>query len=65
MSDTQRLQAIGDSLWLVEGETVSFYGFPYPTRAAIARLGDGALWIWPPVKLDAALRAEIDRLGAR
>ena len=58
-----RLEKVDSALWLVEGEIVSFYGFPYPTRSAIARLADGRLWVWSPVKLDAALRDEVDRLG--
>ncbi len=58
-----RLEKIDDALWLVEGEIVSFYGFPYPTRAAISRLADGGLWVWSPVRLDAALRSEVDELG--
>src|SRR5208337_1691897 len=57
------LENVNGALWLAEGETVSFYGFPYPTRGAIARLADDRLWFWSPVKLDAALRDEVDRLG--
>ena len=58
-----RLENVDGASWLAEGETVSFYGFPYPTRGAIARLADGWLWVWSPVRLDAALRHEVDRLG--
>jgi len=58
-----RLEKIDESLWLAEGETVSFYGFPYPTRGVIVRLSDGRLWVWSPVKLDHDLRAEVDGLG--
>lgn len=50
-------------LWVVDGENVSFYGIPYPTRSLIACLQNGDLWIWSPVKLTANLRAEVDRLG--
>ncbi len=58
------LEAISKDIWLAEGETVSFYGFPYPTRAVVAKLDNGNLWVWSPVALTAALRAEIDALGA-
>ncbi len=58
------LEKIHDSLWLAEGEIVSFYGFPYPTRAVVARLSGGDLWVWSPVKLSPELQAEIDRLGS-
>ncbi|MGI9223252.1 MAG: DUF4336 domain-containing protein [Woeseiaceae bacterium] len=30
---------------------MSFYGFPYPTRMAVARLSDGSAWVWSPVAL--------------
>lgn len=58
-----RLEAIGDTIWLAEGEIVNFYGFPYPTRAVIIRLDGGRLWVWSPVALTPELRAEVDALG--
>ena len=58
------LEQLHEVLWLAEGEIVSFYGFPYPTRAVIARLVGGDLWVWSPIRLVPALRAELDRLGA-
>ena len=59
------LEQIDDgSLWLADGETVSFYGFPYPTPCVVARLSDdGGLWIWSPIRLADELRAEVDSLG--
>lgn len=57
------LEKIGPSIWLTEGENVSFYGFPYPTRSIIIRLEDGALWVWSPVKLTPELRLAVDTLG--
>ncbi len=57
------LETIGESIWLAEGELVNFFGFPYPTRSVVARLKDGALWIWSPIKLTPALQQEIDALG--
>ena len=59
-----RFESIENALWLAEGEIVSFYGFSYPTRAAIVRLPDGPLWVWSPIRLDAELRGEVDRIGA-
>ena len=58
------LEKVDNALWIAEGEIVSFYSFPYPTRCAVARLADGGLWVWSPVRLDAELRGEVDRLGA-
>jgi hypothetical protein len=57
------LQNIGDEIWIADGPTVSFYGFPYPTRMAIVRLGNGDLWVWSPIALDPTLRSTIDGLG--
>lgn len=59
-----QLEPVGESLWLAEGPTVSFFGIPYPTRMAVARLAEGSLWVWSPVALDAALRREVEALGA-
>ena len=41
----------GPSLYVADGPTVSFYGFPYPTRMAVARLSDESAWVWSPVAL--------------
>ena len=41
----------GPSLFVADGPTVSFYGFPYPTRMVVARLSDGSAWVWSPVAL--------------
>ncbi|HEX2594508.1 MAG TPA: DUF4336 domain-containing protein [Rhizomicrobium sp.] len=57
------LEQLHEALWVGEGENVNFFGLPYPTRAVIARLDGGALWVWSPIKLTADLRAEVDRLG--
>jgi len=57
------LEEFGPSLFVAEGPTVSFYGFPYPTRMAVARLADGSLWIWSPVALSDELAAEVEALG--
>lgn len=58
-----RLDRFGTDIWTAEGSTVSFYGFPYSTRMAIIRLSDGALFVWSPIELDDATRAEVDALG--
>ncbi|MFZ0495427.1 MAG: hypothetical protein WBD78_04750 [Methylocella sp.] len=57
------LEKIHDTLWLAEGEIVSFYGIPYPTRSVIARLADGDLWVWSPITLVQELRTQLDRRG--
>ena len=45
------LKDFGPSLYIADGPTVSFYGFPYPTRMAVARLSDGSAWVWSPLAL--------------
>jgi hypothetical protein len=57
------LEQVHDALWVADGEIVSFFGLSYPTRSVIARLKNGELWVWSPVKLTAALRTEVGRLG--
>jgi len=58
-----RLVPFGEELWVADGPVCSFYSFPYPTRMAVMRLASGDLFVWSPVRLDAALRAEVDALG--
>ena len=57
------LKEFAPSLYVAEGPTVSFYGFPYPTRMAIVQLADGVLWAWSPVALTDDLRAAVNALG--
>jgi hypothetical protein len=57
------LQEFGPSIYTADGPAVSFYGFPYPTRMALVRLTDGALWVWSPVSLTDELVAAVNALG--
>ncbi len=57
------LEEFGRSLYVAEGPPVSFLGFPYPTRMAIARLSDGSLWVWSPIARTPELEREVDALG--
>ena len=57
------LVEFGPSLYVAEGPTVSFYGFPYPTRMAVARLSDGSAWVWSPVALSDELVEEVEAIG--
>ncbi len=58
------LEKIHQGLWLAEGKIVNFYGFPYPTRSVVVRLGRGDLWVWSPTRLTPDLRIELNRRGA-
>ena len=57
-----RLQAMGEDLWIADGPAVSFFGFSYPTRMAVARLPEG-LWVWSPISPEAELLRELAALG--
>jgi hypothetical protein len=57
------LQPVGDSLWLIDGPVVRAYGFPFPTRMAVARLSGGGLWLWSPVRLTEDVQLAIQSLG--
>jgi hypothetical protein len=57
------LRAFGPGLWVAEGPIVSFFGFAYPTRMALFKLSNGALFAWSPVALSPALKRDIDALG--
>jgi hypothetical protein len=57
------LEQVHETLWVADGQIVRFFGAPYPTRSVIARLENGDLWVWSPIKLTTDLRAEVDRLG--
>ncbi|PIE73841.1 MAG: hypothetical protein CSA20_01115 [Deltaproteobacteria bacterium] len=59
----QRLQKIGEEIWIYEGSTVSFYGFPFPTRMTIVRLDNGELWLHSPVKSNNNLKRDLLALG--
>jgi hypothetical protein len=54
---------VARDLWIAEGPTVSFLGFPYSTRMALVRLTGGDLWVWSPIRLGDELKREIEALG--
>jgi hypothetical protein len=57
------LEEFGLSLYVADGPTVSFLGFPYPTRMALARLGDGGVWVWSPIALTPDLECAVESFG--
>src|SRR5579863_4076505 len=48
---------------MIEGPVVRAYGFAFPTRMVVARLRDGGLWLWSPVRLDEPVRQAVSSLG--
>lgn len=57
------LEPFGPSLYVAEGPDVSFFGFPYPTRMAVAVLPDGGAWVWSPIALDRHLERAMEALA--
>ena len=58
------LEIFGTDIWIADGPAVTgIAGFHFPTRMAVIRLADGGLFIWSPVTLDPALKAEVEALG--
>jgi len=58
-----QLQPVGYGIWTYEGSTVSFYGFPFPTRMCVIRLPGNRLWIHSPEKVKESLQQELQSLG--
>jgi hypothetical protein len=56
-------EPFGPDLWFADGGIVSFNGFDYPTRMAVARLADGGLWLWSPVEKTAEIEEQVRALG--
>lgn len=57
------LEEFAPSLYSADGPTVSFYGFPYPTRMVVVRLSDGGAWVWSPIALTDELASEVATIG--
>lgn len=57
------LEQFAPSLYVADGPSVSFFGFPYPTRMAAARLSDGTVWVWSPIALTPALADAVHGIG--
>jgi hypothetical protein len=57
------LKNISESIWIVDGDAVPFFGMPYTTRMTVVRLQNGALWIHSPLKISNTLIEDISILG--
>lgn len=57
------LKPVAPDLWLVDGDVISFYGLPFPTRMTVVRLSDGSLWLHSPIQAEEGLLREIAVLG--
>ena len=56
-------EQLGPDLWVADGGIVSFFGFDYPTRMVVVRLGDGGLWVWSPIAPSRELEDAVRALG--
>ena len=57
------LMHIAEGLWTQNGDRIRLFGIPFDTRATIAKLPNGTLWLHSPVKPTAARLAEVRSLG--
>ncbi|MBY4678978.1 DUF4336 domain-containing protein [Marinobacterium arenosum] len=57
------MNRVGENIWTFDGGTVPFFSLPYSTRMTVVRLASGALWVHSPIKLDDALKVQVDALG--
>ena len=57
------LVPFGEDLYFADGPAVSFFGFPYPTRMAVARLSSGNTWVWSPIALTEKLIRAVEAIG--
>lgn len=57
------LVPFGENLYVADGPTVSFFGIPYPTRMAVARLASGKVWVWSPIALTEELARAVETIG--
>jgi len=57
------LVPFGQDLYFADGPEVSFHGFPYPTRMAVARISTGEAWVWSPTALTTELAAAVEAVG--
>jgi hypothetical protein len=58
-----RLRKIGEGIWTINGDPISFLTFPYTLRGTVVDLGDGSLFVYSPVQLSVA-REAVNSLGS-
>jgi len=58
------ISEIERDIWIADGATVPFFGFPYPTRMTVVRLLNLSLWVCSTMALSSALAAAVNALGS-
>lgn len=56
------MEPFGEGLWICDGMPMESFGFAYPVRMVVFRLGDG-LALWSPVQFTEERRAAVAALG--
>lgn len=59
----QPLHKVGQGIWTLDGDRISFLTFPYELRMTIVRLTDGSLFLHSPVQPTRERHALISSLG--
>ncbi|MEI6729158.1 MAG: DUF4336 domain-containing protein [bacterium] len=57
------LKPFAENVFIVDGQTVDFYGLPFTTRMTVVKLTGGDLFIHSPIPLKQDLKEELDKLG--
>jgi len=58
-----QLHRIGERIWTLDGDRISFLTFPYELRMTIVQLADESLFLHSPVQLTDERRASVSSLG--
>lgn len=59
------LNSFGHDIWIADGSgAVAVAGFNYPTRMAVIRLSNDALFVWSPIPLTDELHDQVATLGS-
>jgi len=57
------MEKLAHEIWIFDGDSVQFLGFPFSTRMTVVRLSSGELWVHSPIKLSELIIEQIKSLG--
>ena len=57
------LKPVAEDVWIADGEPLRPLGLPMPIRMTVIRLESGDFWLHSPIRFDAGLLSEMERLG--
>ncbi|MCB1173318.1 MAG: DUF4336 domain-containing protein [Leptospiraceae bacterium] len=58
------LHTVAPDIWTMDGESIRFFGIPFPLRMTIVRLPDQRLWLHSPVRPSKEQLAALQVLGS-